>query len=137
MSLLACLDTQTKSERGSWLHLKNPETGELLYLDDAQEKPVRILMKGPDSDTFTEYFRAKQRDGNKDQTYAEQVKEESNFYADMTLSWENMPPVEGDEEVPFSRKAAFSHFMALKDLRDQAFTHVTKRENFFTKPESS
>lgn len=138
MSLLDCLDTKGKSERGSWLHLKNPATKDPLYLDDDQTRPVRILMKGPDSDTFAEYFRAKQRQSVAEQSYQDQVKDESAFYADMALDWENMPPVQGDDEtVPFSRKAALAHFTALKDLRDQAFAHITKREHFFTEPEMS
>ena len=67
-NILSVFDTEAQSEQGAWLHLVTPGTDELAYADDARKKPLRIKLKGPESDTWTAFQRKvmQQQDGKKD-----------------------------------------------------------------------
>jgi hypothetical protein len=147
MSILDCLDTEAKSNEGAWLHLRRPDSSRaLLYLDDECTKPVRIKLKGPDSDTWTRYVRKEARkealrrqNGEKppEKTGAEIATEDARIFSRMTMEWENMPVGENDEPVPFDEDTAFEVYRKHKHLRAQILDHILDRDAFFTEPESS
>lgn len=46
------LDTQAAASKGAWLHLRHPVTGDLLFDDPEQKKPMRIELLGADSKEY-------------------------------------------------------------------------------------
>lgn len=49
------LDTKTPAERGAFLHLRHPATGELLY--DASKKPIGMMVRGLESKTAQDHIK--------------------------------------------------------------------------------
>lgn len=132
-NILNKFDTESVSERGEWLHLTVPGTEEHAYLDDEQEKPLRIKLKGPDSDTWTAFQRkALRADNKKDKrTTKEIAKEDAQLFARMTLEVENIPEYENPD-----RAQLVEMYTKYKDIRIQALTFVINRENFIKGSES-
>lgn len=132
-NILNQFDTESVSERGEWLHLAVPGTEEHAYLDDEQEKPLRIKLKGPDSDTWTAFQRkALRADNKKDKrTTKEIAKEDAQLFARMTLEVENIPEYENPD-----REQLVEMYTKYKDIRIQALTFVINRENFIKGSES-
>ena len=125
---LAVFDTESQSERGAWLHLVTPGTDELAYADDARKKPLRIKLKGPESDTWATFQRKvmQQQDGKKDKRSVDEIKrEDARLMARMTLAVENIPGVDMADKETIT-----SMYENYRDIRVQALTFVLHRENF-------
>ena len=131
-NILSVFDTEAQSEQGAWLHLVTPGTDEPAYADDARKKPLRIKLKGPESDTWTTFQRKimQQQDGKKDKRSVDEMKrEDARLMARMTLAVENIPGVDmADKET------VISMYENYRDIRVQALTFVLQRENFIGKP---
>lgn len=126
-NVLALFDTESMSENGSWLHLNVPGTDEKAYADpDKKTKPMRIKLKGPESDTWVSFQRkAAKYQGNNDKRDNDQIKrDDAKLLASMTLDIENIPGFENN------RDSLFSMFLGYRDMRLQALSHVLDRENF-------
>ncbi|HEY7885454.1 MAG TPA: hypothetical protein VIC08_10950, partial [Cellvibrionaceae bacterium] len=137
-NFLSVLDTEAASESGDWLHIENPATGDPMYwenppkgakLDTEGRAPVRIKLKGPDSDTWQSFTRKAMKEMSKanakgsgiyDRSGDEIRREDSQLYAKMSLDWENIPSDDGQEILPFTRDNAIAFFMKYKDARHQA-----------------
>jgi hypothetical protein len=129
--ILSVFDTEASSEAGSWLHLSIPGTdGEPAYADKEREKPLRIKLKGPDSDTWTSYQRkAMKSQGKKDTRTAKEIaREDAQLMARMTLDIENIPGYAGSEF-----NSLVDLYLKYKDIRMQALMYVINRENFTQK----
>lgn len=132
--ILSLFDTETQSEEGAWLHLTIPGSDELAYLDAEKTKPLRIKLKGPDSDTWTQFQRkafAKVNEKDK-RTPKEIAIEDAKLFARMALAVENVPGFDGA-----TSDKLFDLFFKYKDIRVQCLTFVMQRENFLRKPESA
>ena len=131
-NILSVFDTEAQSEQGAWLHLVTPDTDELAYADDARKKPLRIKLKGPESDTWTTFQRKvmQQRDDKKDKRTVDEMKrEDARLMARMTLAVENIPGVD-----MVDKETVISMYENYRDIRVQALTFVLQRENFIGKP---
>lgn len=131
-NILALFDTESKSEDGAWLHLTVPGTDELAYADVARKKPLRIKLKGPDSDIWTAFQRkafAKANDKDK-RTNQEIAREDARLFARMTVAVENVPGYDKPDAD------LVEMYLKYKDIRVQALTFVMKRENFIGTPEN-
>ena len=127
-NILSIFDTESSSEEGSWMHLALPGTeGELAYADKEREKPMRIKLKGPDSDTWTSYQRkALKAQGKKDNRTAKEIaREDAQLMARMTLAIENIP---GYSDSEFN--SLVDLYLKYKDIRIQALMYAINRENF-------
>lgn len=125
-NILSIFDTESASEDGAWLHLTKPGTeGELAYA--GKDKPLRIKLKGPDSDTWTSYQRkAIKSQGKKDTRSAKEIaREDAQLFARMTLELENIP---GYENAEFS--GLVDMYLKYKDIRMQALRFALNQENF-------
>jgi len=128
-NILKMFDTVSSSEEGSWLHLRVPGTDEKAYADgDKQKKPLRIKLKGPDSDAWTAFARKAAKQESKNKTTHEMALDDAQLMAKMTLGFDNIPDFE------FSKDAAIKLYLDYKDIRIQAINHVANRENFIKKP---
>jgi hypothetical protein len=133
MNVLKQFDTVSASEEGAWLHLCSPGTDEKVYADDKQKKPLRIKMKGPDSDVWTAFQRKaiKSQGSKKDDRSPEDVAlEDSKLFAKLTTAWENMPAEVGERTI----ENAIKLYINYKDIRMQALRFVMNQENFTQKP---
>ena len=54
---LSTLDTKSAANAGSWLHLRSPKGGALLYADEEKTLPMRIKLLGADSDEYQRLVR--------------------------------------------------------------------------------
>jgi len=131
-SVLDIFDTESASARGSWLHLKHPVTGALMFIDAEQKKPLKIKLKGPDSNEWILFMRQGRKDSASDVVDLDAEKDrDAKAYASLTLDMQNIPGV--DKNNPDSVTAMYrSH----KDIREQAFVHIVNRENFTGAPEN-
>lgn len=137
MNILKQFDTESVSESGEWLHLTIPGTDEHAYADEEQQKPLRIKLKGPDSNTWTSFQRKALRSDNKkdNRTPKEVSKEDAQLFARMTLEVENI----SDDEIDYSeadKEQLVQMYLKYKDIRIQALTFVINRENFIKGSES-
>lgn len=137
MNILKQFDTVSASEEGAWLHLCAPGTNTKVYSDDAKKKPLRIKLKGPDSDEWTSFQRKAMTKGknaaNQDQeekSQSEIALEDAQLFAKMTVGWENMPTEVGD----LTQENAVKLYLNYKDIRMQALRFVMSQENFTKKP---
>jgi len=131
-NVLSIFDTESASEAGSWLHLAKPGTGgEPAYADKEHKKPLRLKLKGPDSDTWTAFQRKAMRQaGKKDNRTAKDVAlEDAQLFARMTLETENIPGYENPDH-----EKLIEMYRNYKDIRVQALQYVLDQENFIGKP---
>lgn len=135
MNILKQFDTVSASEEGAWLHLVIPGTDEKAYLDEERTKPLRIKLKGPDSDAWTSFQRKAIKSNNQkdDKTVNEIALEDAKLFAKMTIEWENIPDDKGKTQE-FSKEAAINLYVDYKDIRMQALRFVMSQENFTRKP---
>lgn len=135
MNILKQFDTVSASEEGAWLHLVTPGADEKSYLDEERTKPLRIKLKGPDSDAWTSFQRKAIKSNNQkdDKTAHEIALEDAKLFAKMTIDWENIPDDNG-EPLEFSKDAAIKLYLTYKDIRMQALRFVIAQENFTRKP---
>lgn len=130
--ILKAFDTESQSESGAWLHLSLPGTdGEPAYADKERKKPLRIKLKGPDSDTWTAFQRKALAQGDKkDKRTAKEIAlDDSRLFAKLTLEAENIP---GFEKCDIDTMTDL--YFKYKDIRIQALQFVLTRENFIGKP---
>jgi hypothetical protein len=131
-NILSIFDTEAASETGAWLHLSVPGSdGELAYADADKKNPLRIKLKGPESDTWVAFFRkAAQQDNKKDKRTAQEVRlDDSKLMARMTLEVENIPGADATD-----RESLIRMYMDYRDIRLQALSFVMNRENFIGMP---
>ena len=134
-NILKMFDTVTASEEGAWLHLNIPASEEKAYLDEKQKKPMRIKLQGPDSNVWVNFQRKSVREGDKKKSYEDTVLEDSQLFAKMTISWENIPDADG-KDLQFTYEAAIKLYRDYKDIRMQALRFVVNQEAFIkTQPE--
>lgn len=137
MSLnLSVFDTVTQSTEGAWLHLTVPGSRDFAYLDghlDKPKKPLRIQLKGADSDTFAKELqrinKKSRKTGNKEKNLEEIAREWSELYAKMTISWENMPSEDG-KPLECNFENALKVYLNYKDIRVQVGDFIANQENF-------
>ena len=132
MTNLAIFDTKSKAEKGAWLHLENPETGDLMFADEEQTKPMRIKLLGANSDKFEKIKMAAMRKArNKKKVKlsdSEELKaavlEVSEMYAKMTLETENL------SDKPFTHEETIQMYIQYLDIRKQVGQFIGSDENF-------
>lgn len=130
MSLLDIFDTESKSESGAWLHLKNPATKQPVYLDNDPDLPVRIRLKGPESRTWKKFLMKASREKDEGRRELDDIAlQDAQLYAAMTMEWDNLPGADGEPAV-FSRDLAVEVYRKHADLRNQMFRFIAERENF-------
>ena len=136
-NVLKMFDTVSSSESGAWLHLVMPGTEEKAYADgDKQKKPMRIQLKGPDSDAWTVFQRKAMKSQGKDKTHEETVLEDAKLFAKMTLGFDNIPNDDGSV-MAFTYESALKLYINYKDIRMQALRFVMSQENFTKAQEKS
>lgn len=129
MNILKQFDTVSVSEDGAWLHLCLPGSDDPAYADPGEDtKPLRIKLKGPDSEIWTAFQRKAMRQGNKDEkrTAHQIALDDSQLFAKMTMAWENFPEECGECTFENATKV----YLNYKDIRLQALRFVMKQENF-------
>lgn len=97
-SKLSVLDTKSPAEKGEWLHLVNPQSGQPMFADDEETKPMRIKVLGSNSDKFAKIKLAQTRKQQNRATAklsdSEQIKkstlEVATMFAKMTIETENL-----------------------------------------------
>ena len=130
-NILSVFDTEAQSEQGAWLHLTLPGTDDLAFADKQRKSPLRIKLKGPESDTWTGFQRrVMQSDDKKDKRTPEEIKlSDSRLMARMTLDVENIPGVTMDD-----KESVVQMYANYRDIRMQTLTFVLRRENFIGSP---
>lgn len=139
---LSIFDTVAQSSEGAWLHLTVPGSRNYAYLDGHLEnpkKPLRIHLKGADSDTYAKEIQRinrkerkaemQQRGKIKEKSLEEIVLEWAELFAKMTLGWENIPDDDG-KPLPFTFENAVKLYISYKDIRVQAGLFIDTQENF-------
>jgi hypothetical protein len=119
------------------LHLKNPETDELLFEDEAQELPVTVTVYGKSSTRYRNAVAAMQnrelrRKAKKEVATAEQLLKES---LDLLVACSATSTLELDGEV-VDNKAAFEKLYSNTELswvRDQVDAAIGDDSNFLVK----
>lgn len=129
MNVLQQFDTVSASEEGAWLHLTIPGSDEKAYLDEDQKKPLRIKLKGPDSDTWTAFQRKAMRAKQNDKSVEETTNEDAKLFSRMTVAWENIPDDSG-KDLEFTTENAIKIYRKYKDIRIQALRFVMDQANF-------
>jgi hypothetical protein len=137
-NLLQMFDTVSSSEKGAWLHLTIPGSQEKAYTDGKkQKKPMRIMLKGPDSDEWTAFQRkAMKTQGGESKwlkSHEDTILEDSKLFAKMTIAFDNIPNADGGV-LAFTFESAVKLYMNYKDIRIQALRFVMSQENFTQKP---
>jgi hypothetical protein len=124
---LSVFDTEASAEAGSTLQLVHPKTGEKVFADDAEKKPLNITVKGMDSKEFESAILKQNRlnKGKKDEEIdPEKIKLRTcELYAKMTIGWENLG-------VAFSYDEAVKLYMKHKDIRVQVGNFIGDKRNF-------
>ncbi len=124
-------------EETATIHLRDG-ADELMYADEAQKKPIRIVVYGPGSKTFAKVQAAQsnrimermKRKGKNDQSAADKADETAGFLAGCTKSFEN---IEYDKlEGEALHKAVYAD-TSLGFIADQVNKYLGDWANF-TKP---
>lgn len=142
MFTLANLDTETPQESGAWLHLTDPRTGLPAYIDEKEEKPCRVKLKGWQSDlgkslvvkSRNKMMREAVKQGKKqDEITLEDLKEnaesDSETLAQLALDWENILGQDG-KSVEFSKANFKNACLNALDLRKQCLDFINDQRNF-------
>jgi hypothetical protein len=147
MFTLDNLDTEAVQEAGAWLHLVNPATGALAYIDEEQTKPCRIKFKGWQSEAGKEAAlkgrnKMMREAVNQGKGKNKQVKElttkdlKENAATDaetlkvLAIDWENICGSDG-VPIPFSENAFYNAALRALDLRKQALEFIQDQSVFF------
>ena len=129
---LSVLDTKKKANTGAFLHLKHPGTGDPLFDNGDQSKPVGLYIMGKDSDVFAKARHKSMNDalsGKKKSTRtSEQIDLDGiGLLADMTTGWQNLS-LDGNSE--FSRDTVAELYSRMAWVREQANLFIDDRANF-------
>jgi hypothetical protein len=101
-------------------------------------EPVRIRLRGPDSDVYREFSRkqiqkrfARGNDPKRinDLDMEEVEKDSLDMLAAMTVGWENVLDTDGTE-IAFSTEVARALYVSYPVVREQVDTFVANRRNF-------
>ena len=125
-NILQQFDTVAFSEEGAWLYLCAPGTDEKVYTDNAKKKPLRIKLKGPDSDPWVSFQKKVLRRDKKAAQNVDDEFEDSKLLAKMTITWENLPVEAGE----CTYENALKLYINYKDIRRQVLHFVVNQENF-------
>lgn len=146
------IDLQADSERGAWLHVKDPRNQSPVYADGDESKPVRLHLRGPHAqavqDATTEVQKAREKREADRTTFdkngrvaekGESTKEEleaddAKIYAAATIGWENMA-YDGSEEL--DSELAERMYSERAWLGRQVYFFLLEHENFMTGRDSS
>lgn len=138
-NILQMFDTVKLSEDGAWLHLNVPCSNEKAYADKDKKKPLRIKIKGPDCNKWSEYkIKAQRAKPNKngkvaEKTVAEIALDDSKVVAALTLGFENIPDSSGKADLVCSYENALKLYLDYKDIRIQMLNMLFEQENFMLK----
>ncbi|AGH31827.1 hypothetical protein SLPG_00033 [Salicola phage CGphi29] len=135
-NILKQFDTVGASNQGAWLHLQLPDNGGPAYLDEAQKKPLRLKIKGPDSDEWTAFQRKAAKKNQDELEEDDNASVDADLFARMTLDTENIPDESGEGTRGKSYDELYQLYLDYKDIRIQALRFVLKRSNF-TQPQQS
>lgn len=137
---LDVFNKEAQANRGAWLHLINPETGEPAYLDEEETKPVRIKLLGMNSSVFerekVELIRKARKNKNKkdkDITIEDLQKnkeEAAELYTKMTVEIENIPSFDGNGDLEPTFENLKKLYLEYMDIRTQAGDFIGKDANF-------
>src|SRR5262245_56859275 len=139
MKDLANIDPASAADKGAWLHLKDPYSGELMYLDDDQptpSQPIRIKLAGQDS-TLRKWAEEAELDrrldkaqrNNKLTIKSKDVKERGlKLLAAVTLEFENL--IWEGKPLPCNAGTAKMIYNAREWIMQQADEFVADRKNF-------
>lgn len=139
-NILQMFDTVKLSEDGAWLHLNIPCSNKKAYADKENKKPLRIKMKGPDCNKWSEYkIKAQRAKPDKNGKYAEKTVSEiamdnCKILAALTLGFENIPSNDGKSDLEFTYENALKLYLDYKDIQVQALAMLFEQENFMLKP---
>ena len=138
-NILNMFDTVKLSEDGSWLHLVSPGDKEKVFADgEKKKKPLRIKLKGPDSDAWTCYVRkntkniGSDKEKSKQKSIADTNLDEATIAAKLTIGFDNIPNGSGDD-LQFSFESALKLYLDYKDIRMQVVGFMTRQVNFTRK----
>jgi len=121
-------------EETGTIHLRDGDD-ELMYADEAKQKPIRIVVYGPGSKTFAKAQAAQsnrlmdrlKRKGKTEKSAAEQAEETADFLAACTKSFENIEYDKLDGEALF--KAVYAD-ASIGFIADQVNKHLGDWANF-------
>lgn len=123
-NFLSIFDTENQAESGAVLHLKHPATGELMYVDDKEEKPLTINLKGANSTTFERELEKRGRLNKNKKLSSEEVKLQTcEIYAKLTTGWSGF-------SEDFSFESAVDMYLTYKDIREQVGNFIGNKANF-------
>ena len=123
-NLLSIFDTESQSEKGAVLHLRHPSSGELMFADEEEKKPLLITLKGSSSTTFDKELERRKRTNKNKTLNADEIKLQTcEVYAKLTIGWSNIG-------VDFSFDEAVNLYMTYKDIREQVGDFIGKKSNF-------
>ena len=145
MKDVSSFDLRGDAERGAWLQLLDPITGEELGV--VEDAPMRIKLQGADSMAYEEAIahsvavRGRKNKPKVNPTAAairkaaqENAKSQSEELAKITLAWENIGYGEDDEgniqPLEFNRKNAIMLYHEQGWIREQAINFFGDRVNF-------
>ncbi len=128
-NILSIFDTEAQSEAGSWLHLHTPgKYGVPAYADpDTKALPLRIKVRGPESDIWEGFQRKAMQMGKDSRTLEEVKRDDSKLLARMTLEIENIPGFDN------TREDLVRLYLSYQDIRQQVLSHIVEREHFLSK----
>lgn len=139
------LDTESKQEAGAWLHLRDPQTGELAYADEEQKKPCRIKFKGWQSEAGKQsviqgrnkLMKEAVKKGKKNQPEELTIEDlnenavtDAKSLTDLVITWENIPGADG-KFIEFSKDNFYNAAVRMLDLRKQALEFLQDQTVFF------
>lgn len=147
---ISSIDLKADSERGSWLHLKDPRTGKPINTKDGD--PVRLRVLGPQADAVTQATEAANKERQEREakraefdsagklvkagtsTKEELVADDVRIYTAATVGWENMA-FNGVET--FSKDIIASLYAERDWARAQVFRWMLDYANFMPGQESA
>jgi hypothetical protein len=143
MFTLDNLNTESKQEAGAWLHLVDPATGELAYIDEKETKPCRIKLKGWQSDAGKQLalsgrnkaMREAIKQGKKDQDVTlddlrENAETDAKALTELAIDWENILDKDGNQ-VKFTKESVKNAMLNALDLRRQCLNFINDQKVFF------
>ncbi|MGO2457032.1 hypothetical protein [Vibrio casei] len=143
MFTLDNLDTESKQEAGAWLHLVNPATGELAYIDKEETKPCRIKMKGWQSEAGKKLaingrnkaMKLAIKQGKKAEELTiddlkENTETDAKSLTELAIDWENIIDGKG-KPVEFTHENVKNAMLNALDLRRQCLEFINDQKVFF------
>jgi len=130
------IDTKSLADTGVLMTVTQFDGDEPLIAKNGE--PVRIRLRGPDSDVYREFTRkqiqkrfARGNDPKRlNELDMEEVEKDSlDMLAAMTVGWENVLDTDGTE-IPFSVEVARALYVSYPVVREQVDTFVANRRNF-------